>query len=246
VTGHRDDAERQAAGTPRDDGHPIFGDTWVYESLVRGIPGFGLSTRQAIGIQLVLFESLVVGLAFYYGLPSTAVVAGTVAVAVATAGSVAMLYIGAATRHLALPAVHRRLLFGSSVEVFFGLMAFIITLTYLFTGSPTPLASLFGSSPPAPVVFVTLLILWDLCYRVGTSWWTAMVSLWRSLRFRVPPEAAHQCRRIDAVNVGFAFLELALLPFVATHTVVVAALLGHVAAVTVVSTAAALLLETER
>jgi hypothetical protein len=96
------------------------------------------------------------------------------------------------------------------------------------------------------VVFVTLLILWDLCYRVGTSWWTALVSLWRSLRIRVTPEAARRCRRIDAVNVGFAFLELALLPFVGTHTVAVVALLGHVAAVTVVSTAAALLLETER
>jgi hypothetical protein len=245
VTGRRDDAGRRAADSSGD-GRPSFGDAWVYESLVRGIPGFRLSTWQAIGLQLVLFESLVVGLALYYGLPSVAVVAGTVAVVVAAAGSVAMLYIGAATRHLALPATHRRLLFGSSVEVFFGLLAFVATLTYLLTGSPAPLASLFGSPPPAPVVFVTLLILWDLCYRVGTSWWTALVSLWRSLRIRVTPEAARRCRRIDAVNVGFAFLELALLPFVGTHTVAVAALLGHVAAVTVVSTAAALLLETAR
>jgi hypothetical protein len=245
VIGRQDDADRRAVDAPRDDAAPTFGDAWIYESLVRGIPGLQLSTLQATGLQFALFEALVVGLAVYYDLPRSLVVAGTVAVAVATAGSVAMLYIGTATRHLALPAPHRRLLFGSSVEVLFGLLAFVATLTYLLTGSPTPLASLFGSAPPAPVVFVTLLILWDLCYRIGTSWWTALVSLWRSLRIRVTPDAARRCRRIDAANVGFALLELALLPFAAAHTLAAAALLGHVAAVTVVSTAAALLLETE-
>jgi hypothetical protein len=245
VTGRRDDADRRATGDRRDDAAPTFGDAWVYERLVRGIPGLRLSTWQAIGLQFSLFESFVVGLALYYGLPLSAVVAGTVAVAVAAAGSVAMLYIGTATRRLALPATHRRLLFGSGVEVFFGLMAFVATLTYLFTGPPTPLVSLFGSNPPAPVVFVALLILWDLCYRIGTSWWAALVSLWRSLRVRVTPDTARRCRRIDAANVGFALLELALLPFVGTHPLAAAALLGHVAAVTVVSTAAALLLETE-
>jgi hypothetical protein len=235
VTGRRDS---------RDDAVPTFGDAWVYERLVRGIPGLRLSTRQAIAVQFALFEALVVALAVHYDLSQSAVVAGTVAVAVATAGSLAMLYIGTATRRLALPATHRRLLFGSSVEVLFGLLAFVATLTYLIT-APPPLASLFGSAPPAPVVFVTLLILWDLCYRIGTSWWTALVSLWRSLRVRVTPDTARRCRRIDAANVGFALLELALLSFVGTHTLAAAALLGHVAAVTVVSTAAALLLETE-
>ncbi|WP_245957276.1 DUF7530 family protein [Haloplanus rubicundus] len=228
------------------DGDPTFGDTWVYESLVGGIPGLDLSARQAIGIQFLLFETLVVGLTVGYGLPSSALVAGTVAVAVAAAGSVAMLYIGAATRELALSDAHRRLLFGTGVEALFGVLGFVAVVTYLLTGAgPTPFETLVGGRSPAPVTFVTLLILWDLCYRIGTSWWTALVSLWRSLRYRVTSETARRCRRIDAATVGFSLLELALLPFVLDRALLVWALVGHVVAVTAVSTAAILLLRTE-
>ena len=228
------------------DGDPTFGDTWVYESLVGGIPGLELSTRQAIGIQFLLFETLVVGLTVAYGLPVSALVAGTVGVAVAAAGSVAMLYIGTATRQLPLPDAHRRLLFGSGVETLFGVLGFVAVVTYLLSGTgPTPFESLAGGRLPAPVTFVTLLILWDLCYRIGTSWWTALASLWRSLRYRVAPDTVRRCRRLDAANVGFALLELALFPFVAGSTLLVWALIGHVVAVTAVSTAAALLLRTE-
>ena len=227
------------------DGDPTFGDTWVYESLVGGIPGLDLSTRQAIGIQFIIFETLIVGLTVGYGLPTSALVAGTVAVAVAAAGSVAMLYIGAATRELALPDAHRRLLFGTGVETLFGVLGFVAVVTYLLTETgPTPFETLVGGRSPAPVTFVTLLILWDLCYRIGTSWWTALVSLWRSLRYRVTPETARRCRRIDAATIGFGLLELALIPFL-NRTLLVWALVGHVVAVTAVSTTAILLLGTE-
>jgi hypothetical protein len=232
----------------RDTDDVSFGDAWVYESLVGGIPGLRLSTGQAVAVQFAVFETLVVGLALVYDLPGAAVAAGTVAVAVATAGSVAMLYIGAATRELALPEAHRRLLFGSSVEVLLGVLAFVAAVTHLLTPSATgstPLTALLGRAPPVPVVYVTLLILWDLCYRIGTSWWTAVVSLWRSLRFHVDPDLARRCRRLDAANVVFGLLELGLLPFVGDDPLLVAALIGHVAAVTAVSMAAALLCGTD-
>ena len=156
-----------------------------------------------------------------------------------------MLYIGAATRELDLPDAHRRLLFGTGVETLFGVLGFVAVVTYLLTGPSTPFERLVGGRSPAPVTFVTLLILWDLCYRIGTSWWTALVSLWRSLRYRVCPDTARRCRRIDAATVGFSLLELALLPFVLDRALLVWALVGHVVAVTAVSTAAILLLRTE-
>jgi len=227
------------------DGDPTFGDTWVYESLVGGIPGLHLSARAAVGLQFALFEALVVGLAAVYGLPPSAVVAGTVAVAVAAAGSVAMLAIGTGARELHLPAAHRRLLFGSGVETLFGVLGFAAVVTYLLTVPAAPFESLLGGRPPAPVTFVSLLILWDLCYRSGTSWWTAMVSLWRSLRYRVSPDAARRCRRLDAANAGFALLELALIPFLTGFPILVWVVLGHVAAVVVVSVSAALLIGTD-
>jgi hypothetical protein len=244
VTGS-DGRRRPAAGSGAVDGEPSFGETWVYESLVSGIPGLQLTARQAVSVQVVLFETLVLGLGLGYGLSERAVVAGTAAVVVAAAGSVAMLRIGAAARGVGLPAAHHRLLFGSSVEVLFGVLSFVALTTYLLGGAaPTPLATLLGAggAPPGPVVFVALLLLWDLCYRTGTSWWTALVSLWRSLRYRVDAETARRCRRIDAATVGFALLELALVPVVWRDTLLVGAIVGHVVAVTAVSTAATVLL----
>jgi hypothetical protein len=244
VTGSDGDVNRRTA-TGNGDG-PTFGDAWVYESLVGGIPGLRLTTRQAVSVQVVLFETLVLGVGAGYGLPARAVGAGTVAVGVAAAGSVAMLRIGAAARGATLSAAHRRLLFGSSVEVLFGVLSFTALTAYLVGGgAPTPLATLVGTeAPPVPVVFVALLLLWDLCYRSGTAWWAALVSLWRSGRYRVDAETARRCRRIDAATAGFALLELALVPVVWGDTLLVGALVSHVGAVAVVVTAATIRLRT--
>jgi hypothetical protein len=242
VTGHDDGGG--AVTTPGAD--PAFGDTWVYESLVGGIPGLRLTTSRAIGLQFVLFEALVLGLAAVYGLSRSAVAAGTVAVVVAAAGSVAMLYIGGATRAAGLPDTHRRLLFGSSVEVLLSVLSFVGVVTYVLVGGAASVVATVGGRPPAPVVAVALLLCWDLCYRGSTAWWTALVSLRRSLRHRVTPETARRCRRIDAATVAFGLLELALVPVVAGDALLVGVVVGHAVAVTVVSTAAALLLETDR
>ncbi|TKX51930.1 hypothetical protein EXE44_19695, partial [Halorubrum sp. SS7] len=59
-----------------------YGETWVYESLVGGIPGLGISRTLAVAIQFALFELGVVTLGWYYG-TRNAVAAGTVAVVVA-------------------------------------------------------------------------------------------------------------------------------------------------------------------
>ncbi|OYR86095.1 hypothetical protein DJ84_00925, partial [Halorubrum ezzemoulense] len=59
-----------------------YGETWVYESLVGGIPGLGISRTLAVALQFLIFEVGVVGLGWYYG-TWNAVAAGTVAVVVA-------------------------------------------------------------------------------------------------------------------------------------------------------------------
>jgi hypothetical protein len=220
----------------------------VYESLVGGIPGLALTTGRAVGVQFLVFEALVLGLGVGYDLPIRTVAAGTLTVAVATTGSVAMLRIGGATREVALPPAHRRLLFGSGVEVLFGVLSFAALVTYLLAGpTPTPLSTLLGAGdhPPRPVVFVALLLLWDLCYRSGTTWWTALVSLWGARAYRVGARTARRCRRIDAATVGFAVLELLLVPVAWGDAMLVGALVGHVLAVTGVATAATLLRRTD-
>ncbi len=219
-----------------------FGETWVYESIVGAIPGLALSDRQAVAIQLALFETGVLVLAWVYGVPE-AVLPGTVAVAVAAAGSVAMRRFGRRTRRLDLPEPYRRLLFGSSIEVVLGILAFIALVTHLFVfdpryGDPALFEWLFGPEPPIPVVYLTLLILWDLCYRIGTSWWAAVVALWRSWRYAFDAETVRHLRRLDLLNLGFGLLQLAMVPFLLDRPVLLVAVGGHIAAVAVVSLAA--------
>jgi len=220
----------------------LYGDTWVYESIVGAIPGLDLTDGQAIAIQLVLFEVGVLTLAWVYGLWSAAI-PGTVAVGVAAAGSGVMRQFGRGTRQLDLPDSYRHLLFGSSIETVLGILAFVGLVTHLFVFDPrvadVPLiASLFGPEPPVPAVFLTLLILWDLCYRIGTSWWAAVVALWRSSRYVFDAETARRLRRLDALNVVFGLTQLGMVPFVVDRPVLLVAVAGHVVAVTVVSLAA--------
>ncbi|MFB6301275.1 MAG: hypothetical protein ABEH78_00200 [Haloferacaceae archaeon] len=228
---------------------PRFGETWVYESLVGALPGVALSRTQAVALQFGLFEAAVLGLGAVYGL-WTAAVAGTVAVAVAAAGSVAMLRIGTATRALDPPEAYRRLLFGSSVEVVLSVLAFVALVTHLFVFDPRTagrplLTALFGPSPPLAVVYLALLVLWDLCYRIGTSWWMAVAALWRSVRFRFDAPTAAAVRRTDAINVAFALVQLALVPLLTDQPTLLLAVGGHVVAVTVVSATAYALVREE-
>lgn len=227
---------------------PNYGDTWVYESITGAVPGIELSPRAAVVFQFLLFEIAVLGLAVAYDL-RTAVPAGTAAVAVAAAGSVFMQRIGATIRGGDLPASYRRALFGSSIEVVLGLFAYAGLITYLFvvdtgtvtlplfgpaTGEPL-LETLLGSSPPAPAVFVLLLVLWDVCYRIGTAWWASVVAAWGTTRGVVRPTSASAVRVASVLTMAFALVQLALVPFVLGQPLLFALLVGHVAAVLLVS-----------
>jgi hypothetical protein len=224
---------------------PEYGETWAYESIIGALPGIDLPIGGAIAIQFAVFEVSIVALAWYYGLWNAAV-AGTAAVVVAALGSLEMLRISAAARRPETPEPYRRLLFGSSIEVVLSVLAFVALATHLFvfdarTGSSL-VESLFGPDPPVAVVYVTLLVLWDLCYRIGTGWWASIVGLWRSFRYRFDAETAAILRRADRETLLFGVTQLLLLPFLTDRPVLFAAISGHVAAVTVVSGSSLLLL----
>ena len=216
----------------------------MYESLVGAVPGLDLSDRTALALQFVVFESLVLLAAGAYG-RWAAVPAATAAVAVAVVGSWLMLRFSRTLRGLAPPEPYRRLLFGSSIELALSVLAFVLFVTYLFVVDPRDGASLLtdllGPEPPAVAVALLLLICWDLIYRIGACWWATVVGLWRALRYRFDAETTRRLVRLDALNVGFAGVQVALLPFVLDHPVLVAAVAGHLVAVVVVSGAAIVL-----
>ena len=226
--------------------HPEYGETWVYESIVGALPGIRLPTWAALAIQLVVFEVAVVALSWYYDTWNVAI-AATAVIFVATVGSIEMLRISTLVRRIDVPPTYRALLFSSNMEVVLSVLAYIALLTHIFvfdpqTASSSLLDTLFGPDPPVLVVYLMLLILWDICYRIGTGWWASVTGLWRSLRFRLDPDTARVFQRADIETWGFGVLQLVLVPFVAGRPILVTAVVGHVVAVTLVTGASVALL----
>ena len=232
-------SDAATAGTPTESPHEPreqFGETWVYESIVGALPGIEISERTAITIQLLGFEAALLVLAWYYDLWS-AVPAGTAAVAVAAVCSALMLRLGDSIRRLPTPDGYQRLLFGSSVEVVLGVLAFIAVVTHLFVVDPArstdPLIeSLFGQEPPVLAVYLMLLILWDVAYRIGTGWWAGVVAIWRSYVYEFDRETSWAFARADLLNLWFAIAQLLLVPFILGRPVLSAVVVAHVVAVT--------------
>ena len=224
---------------------PHLGETWVYESLVGGIPGVNIPDRAALAIQFVVFEAIVLVAAAVYDLWA-AVPAGTAAVVVAVVGSWLMLTFSRTVRHLQPPTAYRRLLFGSSIELALSVMAFVLFVTYAFvvdprSGGESLLTALLGPEPPVIAVVLLLLVTWDVIYRIGACWWATVVGFWRALRFGFDRDTTRRFVRLDALNVAFAGVQMTLIPFVLDHPLLVGALVGHLIAVVVVASAGMLL-----
>jgi hypothetical protein len=221
---------------------PQYGETWVYESMVGALPGVDLDSATAIGIQILAFEAGLILVAWRYDLWG-AVVPGTAAVAVAAIGSALMLTYAARIRELDAPAAYRRLLFGSNAEVVLGVLGFVATVTHLFVYDPRTttdplLTALLGDDPPILATYLLLLVLWDVVYRVATSWWAAITGVWRAYAYSFDHKTASAYVRADALNFAFTGIQLLFLPFVLDRPILLVALVGHelaVAAATAVS-----------
>jgi len=228
---------------PGPDDHPSpsaveYGETWVYESIIGAVPGVDLSRRAAFAVQFGLFEAGILVFAAVYDL-WTGALAGSVAVALATIGSFEMLRISRLVREADLPDEYSEAVFGSSIEIVLGLLAFLALVTYLFVVDPrqgtTLVAAVLGEAPPAPAVYLLLLVAWDVCYRIGTGWWASVAGLWRSLQYSFGPERRRILRRADLETLAFAVTQLVLAPFLVGHPVLFYAVVGHVVAVAVVT-----------
>ncbi len=213
---------------------PEFGETWVFESIVGALPGVTIPARFAVGLQFLLFEVAVITFGAVHELRE-AMFAGTIAVTVAAAGSAVMLDLGDKLRELDTPPSYRHILFGSSIEVVLGVLAYVALLTYLFVFDPrdgtTLITELLGENPPLIPSYLLLLISWDVCYRIGTGWWAAVAALYRSRRFSFDTETTSELRRLDLRTAGFALVQIALLPPLLSHPPLVLAVGGHIIAV---------------
>lgn len=110
------------------------------------------------------------------------------------------------------------------------MVAFVAIGTHLFVLDPRSggalLDRLLGAHPPMPAVFLTLLVLWDRCYRIGTGWWPAVGGLWRSARYQADAATATRLLRADSTTMLFGALQPVLAPFLLEHGLLLGALGG--------------------
>ncbi|MGM0371863.1 MAG: DUF7530 family protein [Halobacteriota archaeon] len=229
-------------------GHRPAGDAWVYESIIRSVPGVNASRGVALAVQFVGFEAAVLLLGWYHGLVQAAI-AGTVGVLVAVAGSAFMLHLSRGFRADREPRRYLDLLFGSRIELVLGLVSFNLLLVYVFVydpqqAGPALVTSLLGERPPLAYSFVLLLIGWDVAYRIGVGWWACVTGFWRSITYRDELDSATRTRfaRLDLTTVAFASLQLPIVPVLSGHPLLQVTVLGHVLAVALVSGASVALL----
>lgn len=223
------------------DRRPPGESEWVYESIVRSVPIVNVSRTVALLVQLIGFEGAILALSWYYELPRAAEV-GTAGVLVSLAGSVFMLRLSREIRAVDTPGRYRELLFGSGIELVLGLLSFIVLVVYVFLYDPfqpgeSVIRSLLGERPPLLFAYLLLVIGWDVAYRIGVGWWTSVVGLWRSvsLEAELLPTARRRFRRVDAMTIGFAAVQLVLFPVLSGHPLLQMAIVGHVLAVGIVS-----------
>ncbi len=221
---------------------------WVYETIVRSVPGINTSRRIAVGVQFIGFELAALFFGWFHGLPEAAL-AGTVGVLVSVAGSLFMLRLSREFRTWAEPEAYLEALLGSRIEIVLGLVSFTLLIVYAFVydpqgSGPQLVTDLLGDRPPLGFTFVLLLIGWDVAYRIGVGWWASVTGFWRSLRFgdEFLEPTRRRFLRLDALTIGFAALQLFLVPVLSGHPLLQAAVLGHVLAVTIVSGASIVLL----
>ncbi|MFB6282354.1 MAG: hypothetical protein ABEK59_00250 [Halobacteria archaeon] len=218
-----------------------YGDTFAYESIVGCFPGLDLSITWAVALQFTLFEAAIVFLSVYYGtFEAVSFLAGSTAVAVSSIGSYIMAIYGNRLRSLNLPDRYIKVVFGSSIDVVLGVVAFCVFLTYhvvaVGTDRPNMIGRFLGNQVRPPVVFLMLLIIWDVCYRIGTAWWACVAGFWRAISYgdegwRFDDSTLRSLLRADSAIVAFATLQLALVPFVLGIPLIEFAVTGHVAAV---------------
>ena len=214
-------------------------ESWTYETIVNSIPGVRVSNTVGYAVQLLGFAAAVVVLWLAYGLPTRTLWTGLAVVAVATLGSGEMIYISDVVRSTGASERYRRLLFNSGIELVMGLVAFFVFVVYLFVVNPRSggglLEYILGDRPPALVVFMMLVLVWDVCYRIGTAWWAAVCGLWRAVMETPLVATRRPYRRLDIVILLFSVSQLLLLWVIDGDRFLTTVLVGHVGAVVVVT-----------
>lgn len=221
--------------------------SWTYETIVNALPGVRVADWVAYCLQLGGFASVAIVLWVWYGLPQTTLVTAFVTIGVATLGSIELIYLSRRVRQADGSQRYWDLMFNSQIELVMGLVAFFIFVVYVFVVDARAggglLESLLGERPPVLVVFFMLVLVWDLCYRIGTAWWATVCSLWRALAEQPDVETRRQYWLLDGSIVLFSMSQLLVVFVVQGDWFLQGVVVGHVVAVGLVIGVATLIEE---
>lgn len=220
---------------------------WVHEFILDRIPPFSYLPRfWALITQLIIME--VVGLlcVVIFSLPLRSAILGTLAILAVVVWSAIAHRISLPLKKARLPknphdrrtiSKYKRLIFSEKhYEAIAGsVFAFLLALYVLFPGKQN-LDYWLGSNSGILPLALSLLLLWEVSYRVGFGMWTTLLASVRSswLKRAVEKRGAHvpygsldYLEKTDLMNMAMAFPAFMLLPIVVSDFVLLMVLVGY-------------------
>lgn len=220
---------------------------WVHEIILDRIPPFSYLPRfWALIAQLIIME--VVGLlcVIVFSLPLRSAILGTLAILAVVVWSAIAHRISLPLKKARLPknpddrrtiSKYRRLIFSEKhYEAMAGsIFTLLLALYVLFPGKQN-LDYWLGGNPGVLPIALSLLLLWEVSYRVGLGMWTTLLASVRSSWLKkavdkrgghVPYGSLDYLEKTDLMSMIMAFPAFMLLPIVRSDFILLMVLVGY-------------------
>ncbi|MFQ6061700.1 MAG: pyridoxamine 5'-phosphate oxidase family protein [Methanosarcinales archaeon] len=232
---------------------------WVYEEIVSRIPPFSLlSYKSSILLQLLLLLFIGLFIGYIYHLDSIVLLYGSIGIFVAVLWSLLILQLGPTLRKFRAPLnqkenalleQYKKILFHKNhYEMIPGIIIFVLLMLYLYVfhqyfSRRSMMESWFGEHPSPILLIFVMILLWDICYRMGLGIWTTTLSMWRSLNLKkmaekrtelehTPYTELKHLKKLDINNMFFGIISLLLLPIIQDDYLLVLSILAFVIFIT--------------
>lgn len=229
---------------------------WVNEIILEKVPPFSWLPRgYNVALQLFLMEIIGLSVAVLFSLSIRSMFYGSLAVLVVWIWSLLAFYIASTVHRLKPPSApserdvineYQKSLFSPRYrELGFALLILAFILLYLFLERNLVALWLDGNFSPI-LLFLVVLLLWEISYRLGLGLWSAILAFKRSVdlsrvsrrRSKMRYTAYEELRtlkHLDLINLSFGAVTLLFYPLASTNLVFFAGLLIYSAGISLFS-----------
>lgn len=238
---------------------------WVHEIILENIPPFSWLPRgYNVALQMFLMEIVGASIAISLSLPYHSILFGSLAILVISLWSFLIYHIGLTIHQLEPPSAplerevieqYQKSLFSRRhYELHLAVSVLAFLLFYLSFFKQSLVSYWLGGNFSPALLFLVVLILWDISYRIGVGLWSAILAFKRSIsllrvskmRTKMRYTAYRELKtlkRMDFINLVFGLVTLLLYPLFSFDITFFAGLLVYATAILLFSAASLLVIE---